>query len=209
MGVAYRPRPARKPTAIHRVAPRTGGDSDQRSHGAAQGTGRSRSGSAAPVASPGKLRPIELSEYGMELQDIVFRLGRWGAKAMGDPRADEIITVDSLIMAMRTTFRPAAARGVRATYELRIGDITLHTRIRGARLEVGKGSSPGADLVIETGPAIKALMTGEVSPAEAIASGSVRLTGDEQLLERFVEIFYIATDTRNRRTGSNVQSGLA
>lgn len=151
----------------------------------------------------------ELSEYGMELQDIVFRLGRWGAKAMGDPRADEIITVDSLIMAMRTTFRPAAARGVRATYELRIGDITLHTRIRGARLEVGKGSSPGADLVIETGPAIKALMTGEVSPAEAIASGSVRLTGDEQLLERFVEIFYIATDTRNRRTGSIVQSGLA
>ena len=49
-----------------------------------------------------------------------------------------------------------------------------------------------ADLVIETGPAIKGLMAGEISPAEAIKSGIVHLIGDRRLLKRFVEIFHIA-----------------
>jgi hypothetical protein len=34
-------------------------------------------------------------------------------------------------------------------------------------------------------------MAGEVSPAEAIAGGSVRLTGDPGLLSRFVDTFHI------------------
>ena len=32
-------------------------------------------------------------------------------------------------------------------------------------------------------------MRGELSPAEAVASGAVRLTGDADLLDRFVELF--------------------
>ncbi len=34
-------------------------------------------------------------------------------------------------------------------------------------------------------------MTGEVSPAKAIANGSVRLSGDSRLLSRFVDTFHI------------------
>jgi len=37
----------------------------------------------------------------------------------------------------------------------------------------------------------KALMAGEVSPADAIEDGSVRVVGDPALLTRFVEIFRI------------------
>src|ERR1700736_888902 len=48
----------------------------------------------------------ELTEYGAELEDTVVHLGRWGAKSLGDPRCEEIITADSLVMAMRSTFRP-------------------------------------------------------------------------------------------------------
>lgn len=48
----------------------------------------------------------ELTEYGRGLEDIVIRLGRWGARTLGEPRQDEIVTPDSMIMALRATFRP-------------------------------------------------------------------------------------------------------
>jgi DNA-binding HxlR family transcriptional regulator len=133
----------------------------------------------------------ELTEYGSELEDVVVHLGRWGARALGDPRCDEIITANALIMAMRSTFRPEAARKTRASYEFRFGEIVINLRIDGAKLEVASGPLPGADLVVETGPAIKALMSGEMTPAEAIGNGSVHLSGDPALLSRFVEMFRI------------------
>jgi len=45
--------------------------------------------------------------------------------------------------------------------------------------------------VIEIGPGIRALMAGELSPAGAIDSGTVHITGDPALLTRFAEIFRI------------------
>lgn len=133
----------------------------------------------------------ELTEYGTELEDIVLRLGRWGAKALTQPGPEDIVTVDSMLMAMRATFHPEAAQGLTVSYELRMGPIVLHVRIDNGQLQVAPGALPEADLVIETGPAIKALMAGELSPADAIANGSVRLTGDPRLLSRFVETFHL------------------
>jgi len=134
----------------------------------------------------------ELTEYGAELEEVVFGLGRWGAKSLGEPRPDETVTVDSLIVAMRSTFRREAARKLRVGYELRLGAIFIAIRIDDGTLEVAEGALPDADLVIETGPAIKGLMAGEISPADAIKSGIVHLIGDRRLLKRFVEIFRIA-----------------
>jgi DNA-binding HxlR family transcriptional regulator len=133
----------------------------------------------------------ELTEYGGELEDVVLRLGRWGAKSMTEPGPDDIVTVDSMIMALRSTFRPEAAGDGDVGYELRLGPITIHARVSDGRLEVAEGELPGADLVIETGPAIKALMAGEITADEAIAAGSVRLTGDPALLARFADTFRI------------------
>ena len=133
----------------------------------------------------------ELTEHGGDLEDAVLALGRWGARSLGDPRPGEIITVDSVIMAMRTTFRPDAAKDLRASYELRLGDVILNMQIEDGSLRVAEGSLPEADLIIEAGPAIKTLMAREVTPAEAIANGLVRLTGNAELLGRFVEMFRI------------------
>ena len=133
----------------------------------------------------------ELTEYGMELEDIVIRLGRWGAKLLDEPLPNEIVTVDSMVMAMRSTFHPDAARGLRAGYELRLGDIIIHARVDDASLEASAGPLPQPDLIIEAGPGIKDLMSGEISASEAIESGIVHLTGDAELLTRFAEIFRI------------------
>jgi hypothetical protein len=50
---------------------------------------------------------------------------------------------------------------------------------------------PGADLVIEASGPLRPLLAGEISPAEAIATGHLRVTGDPVLLGRFVELFRI------------------
>jgi hypothetical protein len=95
------------------------------------------------------------------------------------------------VMALRSTFHKDAARSFQAGYELHVGDIVVHAAVRNGKLDAGPGGLPGADLVIESGPAIKELMTGSVTPAHAIAAGSVHLKGSRKLLERFVEIFRI------------------
>jgi len=132
----------------------------------------------------------ELTAYGRELQEAVDALGRWGAKALGDPREGEVLTLAAMLTAMRATFQPAA-RGVRATYELRLGDIVFHLRIAGRKLNVAAGPLPGADLVIETGPVVRMLLSGELSASDAVARGLVKIVGDIALLEQFTRMFRI------------------
>jgi DNA-binding HxlR family transcriptional regulator/putative sterol carrier protein len=133
----------------------------------------------------------ELTEYGRGLEDIVLRLGLWGASSLGEPRPEDTVNVDSLMLALRATFRAEEARDLKAGYELRLGEIVIHARVDRGMLEVAEGPLADADLVIETDLTLRALMSGELSPSEAVESGKVRLTGKPELLDRFVEVFHI------------------
>jgi DNA-binding HxlR family transcriptional regulator/putative sterol carrier protein len=133
----------------------------------------------------------ELTPYGSELEDSVLALGLWGARLLKEPRPDELVTVDSLIMALRTSFRPEAAHGVTLAFELRTGGHLVHLRISDGSLTAAAGPWPGADLVIEAGSALRALLAGEVGAAQALGDGSVRVAGDPALLTRFTEIFFV------------------
>src|SRR5713226_6859853 len=135
----------------------------------------------------------ELTEYGSQLDDVLMRLGLWGAQSLGQPRPGEIMTADSMVMALRATFVPEAAHGLQVSFELCLGEIVIHARIDGPTITVADGPLADADLIIEAGPAVKDLMAGAVTPAEAIANGGVRLTGNQALLGRFVELFHIPT----------------
>lgn len=132
----------------------------------------------------------ELTESGRGLEDAVLAFARWGAQRLGDQRDGEVVTTDSLIMALRTIFH-SPARGVRLGVELRVGEIVLHARVDGVKLVVAEGPLARPDLVIEAGPGLKPLLAREVAPAAALADGSVRVIGDAALLSRFVEIFHI------------------
>lgn len=133
----------------------------------------------------------ELTEYGRGLEDIVLALGRWGVAALGAPKTTDVVTVDSVVVAIRAAFRPAAAVGQRVSYELRLPGFVIHAAVDDGALEVAAGPLPGADLVIEPGRTLKALMTGEVSPVEALAGGGVRVTGDPDLLTLFSQLFQV------------------
>ncbi|MFC4058620.1 winged helix-turn-helix transcriptional regulator [Planomonospora corallina] len=133
----------------------------------------------------------ELTDYGRDLEEAVMHLSRWGARSLGEPRPGEVVTPASMVLAMRNTFCPAAATGLNARYEVRMGEVVFHVCVADGGLSAGEGPLPDADLVIETGMAIKALMAGEITPREAVATGAVRIQGDPVLLERFAEAFAI------------------
>lgn len=97
----------------------------------------------------------ELTPRGRALEDAVLALGRWGAPALGEPRAGEIVTGDSMVMALRTTFRPEHARGLHVGYALRLGPLVLHARVDDGTLAAAEGPLAGAELVITTATGLR------------------------------------------------------
>lgn len=135
----------------------------------------------------------ELTPYGRELEPVVLALGAWGFKAMGDPREEQIITPDSMTMALRTAFQPEIAAGLPiTTYGAHFGPAELLVRVDGPTLEVTRGGFP-VDFSFNAGPDIRRLISGELSPERAISSGVVEvLAGPTDLLERFASTFHLA-----------------
>src|SRR5688500_15664290 len=70
---------------------------------------------------PAASRVYELTEWGLELEPVVISLGRWGARSPSKPR-DAALGVDSLVLSFRAMFDARAAEGIRASYELRLGE---------------------------------------------------------------------------------------
>lgn len=135
----------------------------------------------------------ELTPYGHELEPIVLALGAWGFKAMGEPREDQVLTPDSMTMALRTAFRPDVAAALPATaYAGRFGPAALLIRVDGPTLEVVRGDGP-VDLAFAAGPGIRRLISGELTADRAIATGVVEvLRGPGSLLDRFASTFHLA-----------------
>lgn len=134
----------------------------------------------------------ELTELGSGLRDIALAMGRWGAQLLGEARPEDIVTPSSMIMALRSAFRPEAARGAPVSFELRIQGAVCHVRVADATMLAEAGPLPTADLVVEPGLALGALLTGDLTPTEAIGTGQVLVIGDPALLTRFVEIFHVS-----------------
>lgn len=143
------------------------------------------------LSSPRNTIVYSLTEFGRDLEDIVLALGRWGAKLLGEADPDEIVTSESLVMALRSTYRPEFVGETSASYELHVGDVVLHAILDRGELTVEPGEFRDAALTITTGPAIRAVMAGELTPAEAVESGAVSLTGDAALFEQFAATFRI------------------
>ena len=132
----------------------------------------------------------ELTDYGRDLEPILLQIGRWGARALGDPRPGDVFTLDMAIMALRATFRPEQARGVRASFEVWFGPMVVHARVDDGELTVEEGELPDADLVISS-PVLKHLMAEELSPTDALWLGLADTKGNPRLLSTFVQLFHI------------------
>ncbi len=135
----------------------------------------------------------ELTPYGHELEPVVLALGAWGFKALDDPRQEQIITPDSVTMTLRAAFRPQVAMNLPATaYAARFGPADLLIKVDRSALDVTRGNGP-CDLAFATGAEIHRLISGELTPDRAIATGVVEvLRGPGELLDRFASTFHLA-----------------
>lgn len=135
----------------------------------------------------------ELTAYGRELEPIVLSLGAWGFKALDAPREEQVITPDSMTMDLRTAFRANVAAELPATsYSARVDSAELLIRVDGSSLRVSRGDGP-VDLAFAAGPGIHRVISGELAPARAIATGVVEiLRGSGDLFGRFASTFHLA-----------------
>ena len=135
----------------------------------------------------------ELTPYGRELEPVVLALGAWGFKALGEPRDEQVLTPDAMTISLRTAFRPQVAAGLPATaYAARLDSAELLIRVDGSDLDVTRGDGP-VDLAFTAGPDIRRLLSGELAPDRAIATGVVEvLRGPGDLLDRFASTFHLA-----------------
>ena len=135
----------------------------------------------------------ELTPYGRELEPVVLALGAWGFKTLGDPRDEQVITPDAMIMDLRSAFRPQVAAELPATaYSARVGPAELLIRVDGSSLDVSRGDGD-VDLAFAAGADIRRLISGELAPHRAIETGVVSvLRGPGALLDRFASTFHLA-----------------
>ena len=144
----------------------------------------------------------ELTPYGRELEPVVLALGAWGFKAMGEPRAEQVLTPDSMTIALRTAFRAEVAEHLpTTTYAARLGPSDLLVRVAGPSLTVTRGPTlpqpsalaGAADLAFVASPDLHKLIAGDLAPSDAVTSGAIEvLHGPATLLDRFATTFHLA-----------------
>ena len=139
---------------------------------------------------PAASRVYELTDWGMELEPVIVGLGRWGARSASRPREAEL-GVDSLILSFRTMFDAQAAKGLRASYELRLGEDRFYALVADGRFEVVRGGAqerPDA-IIVADAATLAAVVYGGRQLEEALRAGDIEIEGDESAVERFVSLF--------------------
>ena len=148
----------------------------------------------AGVVRRGKLPPpagsrvYELTDWGLELEPLVISLGRWAAHSPTPPDDAPVRSADSVILALRGLFDPGAARGLRARYDVRLGEDRFRVEVADDAIEVARGGADGADATIVSDPdTLNAVLWGGLSLAEAQRSGRLAIEGDQAAVKRFVQ----------------------
>jgi DNA-binding HxlR family transcriptional regulator/putative sterol carrier protein len=137
---------------------------------------------------PASVRVYALTDWGRELDETVISLGRWAARSPS-PR-DAPVGLDSIVLALRTLFDPGAAKGLRATYELRLGEDRFRIEVSDDEIDVARGEADQADATIDTDPdTLNAVLWRGRPLADAQRAGEMQIEGDRTAVERLVALF--------------------
>jgi len=132
----------------------------------------------------------ELTDWGYELEPVLQALGRWGSRSPTMPHDGEL-GISSFVLAMRTMFSPEAAKGLRATYQLRLGEQPFAAKVSRGSFEIEPGEVKEPDATIHA-PAhmnlVDVVFNGR-SLGDALEAGDIRIDGDRKAAERYVNLF--------------------
>jgi DNA-binding HxlR family transcriptional regulator/putative sterol carrier protein len=152
---------------------------------------------------PAASRVYELTAWGLELEEVVTGLGRWAAGSPTPPSDAPIASADSIILALRSLFDAGAAHGLRASYDLRLGDDRFRIEVAGDQISAVRGDADHADAIIDTDPdTLNAVLWGERSLADAQCSGTLTVGGDKAAVDRFLALFPMPDPAGASTTGT-------
>jgi len=131
----------------------------------------------------------ELTEWGLELERVIMALGRWGARSpqlmQGYP-----LSVDALVLSLRTMFDSDTAGKLKAAVELRIGEERFRATVANGEMELTRGTLDEPDAIIETDPnTLVAVVYGGRKFAEAVRSGDLKVEGDKAVAKQFLSLY--------------------
>jgi DNA-binding HxlR family transcriptional regulator len=135
---------------------------------------------------PAAARVYELTEWGAQLEPAVLALGRWASASPSFPRNGEM-GPDSAVLALKSTFDPAAARDLDATYELVLDELPFRIAVGDGRFEARRGEAENPDATIRTDPGtLTALVFRGRSLAGALRAGDVEIEGSKRAVTQLI-----------------------
>jgi DNA-binding HxlR family transcriptional regulator len=130
----------------------------------------------------------ELTEQGSALEPVLVALGRWGRNR--PMTAEGELSVDALVLALKTTFDPAAAGDLEASLDLHVDDDRLAIAVTGGRLSVTRASTEVPDATLRTDvPTLRELAFRKRRLDDAAAAGDVAIDGDRAAAQRLLDAF--------------------
>ena len=128
---------------------------------------------------PAAARVYELTEWGAGLEPAILALGRWATGSPSFPRG-AVMGPDSLVLALKSSFDPASADGLEATFLLVLDDLPFRIEVSGGRLEARRGEVDRPDATIRSDPETMAaiIFRGRALPA-ADRDGAVAIEGSK------------------------------
>jgi putative sterol carrier protein len=132
------------------------------------------------LAPPAAAQVYELTEWGRQLEPAILSLGRWASGSPSFPRG-AAMGPDSLVLALKSSFDPARADGLEASYELRLDEIPFKITVKGGSFEAEHGEAGDADATIRSDPnTIASVVFGENRLGKAVEAGDVRIDGSRK-----------------------------
>lgn len=133
----------------------------------------------------------ELTEYGRELEEPLYALARWGARSLPPPVDGEDFYPDWGLNAFAALLDAQAARGLAATYVVRVADDVYTVRLKDSTVHVEVGAADEADLDFATDlETFFGLASGDLDPHVALSGGDVTIEAGKPVdLERFFSVF--------------------
>lgn len=132
---------------------------------------------------PASVHVYQLTPWGNEAAPIFQALGRWAVRS---PRHDPSrpFSAVSLMLSLRTMFRPEAAGNLTARLLLHIGEESFFW-VRGETgdIGIGRGEIDSPDAILAgAATAIASIVYGGRPLDDAIAAGDIRLSGDDRIV---------------------------
>ena len=135
------------------------------------------------LGRPASVWVYELTEWGRQLEGVLLMLGEWG-QAVPLDAADARISVDALMLALKTHFDAAKAPALAATILVVIDDDHFTVAIGDGRLTISREEPPNLDAALYTDPAtFKALIIDGEPRQHAEGESRLSVSGDSQIVD--------------------------